>query len=865
MKKWWVRLSCLLLAMLLAVSVIPASAEGGEEELSEEVPVQDIVLLLDCSGSLKVNDPEGLINGAVKTFLNILPVENARISIIAFGYEDKRDPAGFGYTSDIYRDSIIVDGENTDWATSDTRRTHELVSLRAPGDVNARKGIKDMVDEIIDLGAAQDGGSTPIGHALLAAVELLERNGTAQKRGSIVLLSDGVEEANSGRLDEQMIEPAARRAGQHEWDIYSVQLNYRDPNGKDAKEAAKLLDKISMLDGSEENIGRISCKDNKEVFNAFCAIIHGIFDADPVEPVPVIVPGEYAFEVPELTSEVSVSIFGEGIDAMDLYCNGKLIKEGIKGNLVDGKLTVFTEQGGYYTIRYVVPDEGQWKLVFHGKDEVVVMVNQTNIRDMNLRMKSSQGEGTPTLTRKDTIQVDAYFTYQGHDLFDHPFYGDAENKPAVLYVYSRKGGAPKTFPMTADRNGYHAQVNVSDLPSGDLWMRVELENVIFSNGEKLSNSQSLFVKNEPVTVREDAAALEVKGYVNSTLDRIDLSKFFHYPDSDKVIYTLSCVSHTGKIFETTVDGNQHWMDIQAGFEPGSYQLTISAKDQEQAAPAVYDKLTLVIENRDPVFQGKIRKMELWNDRFGFQDETLMMGSLKLDDYFSDPDGMDMIYSVSVSDGSVLTCVESNGVLTLQPGEKGEVTVKVTGSDGIQGSNSASAEFTVKVVSGKMVFWRQNWIYFAIGAAVLVVIALAIIILLKNKRVKGSWYIEVDENGNVSALEDINIGDFTQVGKKSHFLVKDMLDELALYMDGSAANLSLVIPDYFNNGAEKIELVGVFGARGCTVNKVPKDPNVEVVCNGIPVNKGKATISSGSLIIRITNPDTGDYLSVTMRQ
>ncbi len=862
MKKWWVRLSCLLLAMLLVVTVIPASAEGGEPgQAPEENPVKDFVLLLDCSGSLPVNDPNGLCMGAVKTFLNMLPVENARVSVITFGYTDEADPNGFKYTSDIYKRII---GDETGWALNGTRRVHELVSLREPGDANARTAIKNLLDEKSALYDKDDERYTPIGHALLAAVELLERNESTDEDACIILISDGVDQGN-GAYNEAMIDPAAMKAGEHNWPIYSVQLNYANGDLGQTKRAVELLDRISSLDGNAENPGRYECKENTEVFDAFIKIISEFYYEMNADIRELKLPDEFSFEVPELTSETSVSIFGAGIDYMNLYCNGKLVKEGIKGSLVEGNLTVLSEQGGYYTLKYIVPDMGEWKLEIYGTNDAVVKVANTNLREMNLRMDTSLSGDHAVLTRTDSIQVDSYFTYQGHDLFDHPFYAAPENKPAVLYVYSRQGGAPKTFPMTADQNGYHAQVSVSDLPSGELWMRVELDNVIFSGGEKFSNSQSLTVKNEPVTVKENAEALEVKGYVNSTLDRIDVSKFFNYPDSDEVTYTLSCESHTGKVFEMNADGNRHWMDVQAGFEPGTYQLSISARDHEQATPAVYNKLTLVIENRDPVYNGELPKLELWNDRFGFQDESLMMGRLRLDNYFTDPDGMPMHYSVSVSDGSVLSCTEYGGVLTLEPGGKGEVTVKVTGSDGVNGSNSASGEFVVKVVSGKMVFWRQNWIYFAIGAGVLAIIILAIIILLKNKRVKGTWDVEIDENGNVAQLEGINIGDFTQCGKRSHFPVQDMLIELVPFMDGAGTGLDLKIPSYFAGcGADKMEMVGVFGARGCTLNKVPKSEYVEVACNGISVSKGKASISSGTLVIRLTDSSTGDYLSVSMR-
>ena len=80
------------------------------------------------------------------------------------------------------------------------------------------------------------------------------------------------------------------------------------------------------------------------------------------------------------------------------------------------------------------------------------------------------------------------------------------------------------------------------------------------------------------------------------------------------------------------------------------------------------------------------------------------------------------------------------------------------------------------------------------------------------------------------------------------------------------SLAMVVPTYFTtNGAESIELVGVFGTRGCTVNKIPKNDFVTVVRDGAQATKNKITVSSGTLTVRIADATgTGALLTFSMR-
>ena len=75
----------------------------------------------------------------------------------------------------------------------------------------------------------------------------------------------------------------------------------------------------------------------------------------------------------------------------------------------------------------------------------------------------------------------------------------------------------------------------------------------------------------------------------------------------------------------------------------------------------------------------------------------------------------------------------------------------------------------------------------------------IVILLKNKRVKGNWEITLDDNGTVTTIEKIDLV-YTPHGKKSKCTLKDLIFDVIPYTD-DPDTWSVQLPGYFaGNGA-----------------------------------------------------------------
>ena len=67
----------LLMVMILAV--------GRTARADTKPDTVDFLVVLDCTGTMANSDPKYLSTAAVQMFVDILPIENARIGVLGFG------------------------------------------------------------------------------------------------------------------------------------------------------------------------------------------------------------------------------------------------------------------------------------------------------------------------------------------------------------------------------------------------------------------------------------------------------------------------------------------------------------------------------------------------------------------------------------------------------------------------------------------------------------------------------------------------------------------------------------------------------------------------------------------------------------
>lgn len=870
MKKWWTRLGCLLLALVLTITALPAYAEENvtvTEDDSQKDVVEDYVILLDCSMSGSWTDEENLSQQAYLNFLDKMPLTGARVTIIAFGYMDASYYDGYAH--------FKMDSQD------DKELIHVLANQVELSSAAVRDQYKEAIVQVMEANRYNKQTWTPYAHALAAAVDLLEQGAEkdAQRNACVILISDGLlDDRKNGENDNglnkisdesyRLLEEASKAAGARDWPIYSIHLNYGNKTAENVmQEAAGLLENISK-NGGRNNVGRVSVGDADAVFLGLQEIIAD-FQNIPVITYDMELPGSVEFDVKPLTSEASIDIFGEGITQIQLQRqdgegnwtdHGDPIKAGVESDRL-----VVAKGECYYSIKLIVPPEGKWRAYVEGTGGANVKVSITSLREMNLTMVKGYELQEDPITKNNTLKLDANFNYRGITVDNNEAYN---NMPAMLKVYHYTEAGIKSI-MTiqpsdpeygtycsTDKYGYHFQLPLNLFPNEDaILFRIVVEDPDFRDGVKNSNMDSCsFTDLAPEAIKGEPT--NETRHVGERLE-LDMKEFFSNPDGDPMTYTL-----TPGDLAMTQEGDK--LTIEAGMVPGEYKLSIGI----QGESAVYDQLTLTVINDPPRLVGdELPGLELWSDYYGFQDTTDHLGyTLDLNDYFGDFEAMPITYTVTPSADGIADWSLSGSVLTLEPreGATGEVTFTIVANDGIADSTEP-AVMEVTVVSGVGAFWRDNWIYFAIAAVILVAIIIVILLLIKNKRVKGEWEIILDDNGNQAVIPNMNIANYTVVGKRGKFLLKDLVNELIPFMD-ETGSLAMVVPTYFTtNGAESIELTGVFGPRGCTVNKIPRNEFVKVVRDGAEATRSKITVSSGTLTVRIADAaGTGALLTFSMR-
>ncbi len=122
----------------------------------EAALIKDVVLVLDNSGSMKKNDPNFLVNKAVKEFISQQD-ENTRVGIVIFD-QDVRLPVPLTDASLANRELILNSIEQINYkglfTDSPAGIERAIYELKNNGRDNAQKSIIFMTDGIVDTGAA---------------------------------------------------------------------------------------------------------------------------------------------------------------------------------------------------------------------------------------------------------------------------------------------------------------------------------------------------------------------------------------------------------------------------------------------------------------------------------------------------------------------------------------------------------------------------------------------------------------------------------------------------------------------------------------------------------------------------------------
>lgn len=746
-------ISVFALAFFFTVTNIGVLADT----VKDSTPV-DFVLVLDCSGTMLNNDPEGWTAKAAEDFVNLIGTENVRISVIAMGHNYGSDAYPVGQSDPKSRNKVKV-AFPIESVTDDVRE-------------EAIKAIREVTSQ-----RRQPGGEetmTPIGYALQAANEVLEDGGSADDHAAIILLSDGqvdgqtdyVEKGN--KKDFRSINEACDNAAEHNWPIYCLELNYeqenREGDGFPGIAYHQMRENIPSRTGTEpfEVTSAENAKSKLfEIYNSFFDNATELKSGS----IKVTEDTREKFSVGEMTAEQTIILSG---DVKQLQSIGLISPDGsksenyevAKGNIRE-KLRKITFDDKSIVLKMVMPQEGEWTLTLSGSGGVTLDYDSVSLKQMNLVLDSDYS-GDLSISGGEAIPFKAYFEYADIRYESSDFF----NKyPAVLHV------GDETIRMDSTEEGYETSYQFQKM--GTYHTYVQVDAPFFKDGYRRSGELIFNVENTQTSAKGEIP--EQSCGVFEKTSSIDLNQYFDAGDGDDLTFTIK--KNPRDDFDYELSGNL--LVLKANGKSKVYKLFANASDgsgEKGAEQVITFRVTnqpieLLIDNEEEIklvpgadkIPGFVLKLAKANKDSGAVQ-------INWADCFNDPDGAKPeIRVLEDSNDGIVDFEESDDGLFITAKKDGKAEYTIIAIDG--NDDSVYQFILLDIVS------KSAGKGFIIAIVILILIVLIILfVTFGGRKIYGTW----DVNCNGIEETDITISGYRH-GKGSSVEINAILADLN--MDG----------------------------------------------------------------------------------
>ena len=740
-KKW----EKYMLGMLLMFSMlaVPAFRMEAAESASDETTV-DFVLVLDCSGSMDKTDPNGLSVSAAKMFVDMIPMENARVGVVGFG----------GY----WGDQAYVYEKNKEVVTC-TTIAQPLVEIK---ETKNKTNIKAAIDTAAEKRGEKD-AYTNLGYALQAANDMLHQENSEQGEACVVLMSDGrmttlpeqlgetLEDAKEKNADmywmegeyhnvrgSRSLDAVLKDFVENEWPVYSLELNFDNGKGQWAETGRYQMERIA----EECKTDKVTADSTEKVEKAFADIFAQFYSVDMQRKEGVIQNGKASlnFEVEEMIAEMNITVTGSQMDDVtaieltDGKGNTKKYERKAKPVETDSRIVIFNDKN-YAMIKLIQPQAGNWQVTAYGSDGIKINLMAIPMLEVNFRLNTF-ADPAQMIDKGSSVEFGACFVYHGQSISSEKFYRENGAKLEVLETGEK-------FDMTGSDDNYTGKVTFHQ--SGTYTVRATVESGRFRNGRKESGEITFEVKNKPSEILSTIDDADM-GFQEKK--EIDCTKYFSNPDKDEMIYKVEKDQTSG--IKASIEKNV--ITLTSGIKAGEFEIRISANDGAMDTD-LEQSFTIHIENH-PLKEkgpGKITKTISYNVKGvpGFVKKLFHMDvneveTIDANDYFEDPDGIPPVFEVKdlPEDSSIIVENAEPGILNVSGKSKGEVTFKLIAKDASDESISYEREVTVKSVSAGSYIWGNIWGIVVMLLIFLVLVAIFLLLTFAGRKIHGEWDITV---------------------------------------------------------------------------------------------------------------------------
>lgn len=732
-----------------------ASDANGDTGVADET-TKDFVLVLDESGTMEGADPDNMCDSAAKMFIDMLPAENARLSIVAFGID-------YGSEAAALPENYNGNGKNK-------------VKVVFPLTDITEQSAKDQAKQAIAASreaaknANKNNTESPVAYALAAANQLLDDGGSADDNAAIILMSDGrisgqtSDDQYDGGLNYHTVDEQANISKDHSRPIYCIELNMDGENdgnsyaGKVGRNAMRAV--IPGITGTEA----ITLDDASKASEAYAQIFTRFFQAEEtgISDSQTIQDGiaTFNFEIKEMVAETNVTLTGniadfESVDIINADGGTETFNKA-DGNVTheNGDSAIFDEK--YMIMKLVTPKEGNCQIVVHGTNDVQVGLYAVSIREMNLMLSSDQNSSAE-VARNTTVTFNGEYFYKGHPYDSEKVY---TNYPAKLIIYQ---GNDKDHPdeiidtidMKGEGTKYTAQYTFAEKGIFNAYIHVESDT--FRDKYKDSGIMTFAVESKPTIAVGKIEDIELR--LRQSYDQpLNAADYFDAQDGDPLTFDMA---YTGPDHElgAQIDENGA-ISIRAGEKSGVYNFTVTAGADGETP--VKQTFTVTVRNSP---------LELKGDYKNHRDCTVNLvingdkvpGVLRaigdvpketdvtyaFADMFTDPDGDTPIVSVEDSadydsqnnDIAPMNLDEKRGTVTFSAVKTGKAGYTILAKDANEENNKELWQriyITIVVQDAAAFVWDSVKVPVIGGGLAILAVLAALIAVFGGRKLYGVW-------------------------------------------------------------------------------------------------------------------------------
>lgn len=752
-KRLFAALLCMLMIMS-AMIVMPHSAFADDADEKETI---DYILILDCTVRAVDADAEGVRKAAAKMFVDLIPVDNARVAVFKIG--DRDVDAQYGRADKAKSYKVRKDDGHMANELYRMQCIYQLWDFDQPiSTINQREELKTIIDKAY---IQTQGGFSDTHCAAYAAMDTLKY--WDSKNACILLVSEEFTASYNNHL--VLNESGNRVDSDHTmWDDVQHALNANRnwifnwvDLGNGTPEIRTIIDGLCRMNGGEAcydfSISRLP-----EKIATIVSKYTGSNEEGQTRQLDST--GNASIELPDfvMLTEANVVVTGDGVQNVTVV-------DGRGSKIEKPKDDIWfstnydpadKSQFLYSAVKMIRPSSGAWTVNVKGKAGTQVYVQTIHTLEPDLLMKCHYEKDSDGLIGVGTkLQFTITYQYAGEDLHcGQDAYNHYLKEARLYYTHSSNPDKKEDISNTLRVEGeqYVSDFTVNKRGTYNFYFYVESND--FKSGIRNANSiEKITVANH--TPKAQGTLSDINDIaVGTHLDAVmNITEHFSDEDNEALTYHIDC-SHNGRNAEVNYllhdDG---YLSIDVPAVEGDYEFAVYAEDTNGAQSDVL-KFTLKAVNESPKLMQKtplkVRMIAnapqlLINLGLLPKDEYKDF-YIALDDVFVDPEGLPMEFEVDLNgttdkEGNEIVSAELDReaqAISVLARNTGKASVLVLAKDSSNATETFEISFNVRTV-GNVLAERYWWV-----PVIIVIVILIVLALLASRRVRGSWNIEVTD-------------------------------------------------------------------------------------------------------------------------